>query len=481
MSSEKIKKLKADIEALRIQLTQKDDSFDPIPDNWKDFAPLCTIRSGSGFIPFNPYEYQKQVINAIESHRFTVILKSRQLGITELVSNYALWNCIRNPSYYALFFSKTQKDTSAIATRVRRAIESLGAYCKPVTDSKLEIQILSKYGKGGTISFRNSSVNSSRGAESINLLFFDEGAFVDNLRELYGATIPCQSMVDNPKCVIASTPNTTFDFYFDQVTQNNGEKDVIKICDLIKRKEIDPYQQWTDENGRAKIIIHWLKHPKYGKEKDFLGRIAKDYNLPVEFIEREYNLSFTSSDVVVFSSALIQMAAKSKLKKLNDLDPDGVYFMGVDPSGYGNDYTVACVLKRDKEGNYSLVHLYRAKKSSTEQDVFEISNIIKKLNPIAVNVETNAMGQAYFEMIRDNNPNTDVTGSTTTLTSKEKAIGKLIAMMQKGSLTIPNKSWLTKEFLNFKKDAETNRLIGCTDGNDDIVMSLAIATKILLY
>ena len=99
-----------------------------LPDTWLKFANLCQIRSGSQVINFNPYQYQLKLIELIKVHHSTVIAKTRQLGITETVANYFLFKACKNPGYLGVIFSKTQSDTSNIAKRIRRQIDSLYEY-----------------------------------------------------------------------------------------------------------------------------------------------------------------------------------------------------------------------------------------------------------------------------------------------------------------------------------------------------------------
>ena len=44
-----------------------------------------------GLIPFNTYEFQDKCVDDFNEHRFNIILKSRQLGISTLVAAYAVW------------------------------------------------------------------------------------------------------------------------------------------------------------------------------------------------------------------------------------------------------------------------------------------------------------------------------------------------------------------------------------------------------
>ena len=87
----------------------KEDSNKPIPNNWYDFCCNLDIRSGGKIVKFVPYEYQVKIINSIVSGN-TIICKSRQLGISEIILSFLLFNAVKNPGYLALIVSKSQRE-----------------------------------------------------------------------------------------------------------------------------------------------------------------------------------------------------------------------------------------------------------------------------------------------------------------------------------------------------------------------------------
>jgi hypothetical protein len=143
----------------RLKIASKGNSRNkPLPNNWGDFARLTEIRSGEGIIGFNPYQYQTQLVNAIESHKLTVVGKSRQLGISETVCNYFLWRACIDRSVLAVVLSLGQRETIDLARRVRFAIESLAPMgVTTTTDTLTDIQI----NGGGRLLFRPSNENST--------------------------------------------------------------------------------------------------------------------------------------------------------------------------------------------------------------------------------------------------------------------------------------------------------------------------------
>jgi hypothetical protein len=44
-----------------------------------------------GLIPFNLYDFQKTLLGDFVDHRFNIILKARQLGITTITAGYIAW------------------------------------------------------------------------------------------------------------------------------------------------------------------------------------------------------------------------------------------------------------------------------------------------------------------------------------------------------------------------------------------------------
>ena len=51
-----------------------------------------------GMVKFNLYPYQKSVLYQFLKHRFNIILKFRQAGITELIAMYCLWLAMYHPN-----------------------------------------------------------------------------------------------------------------------------------------------------------------------------------------------------------------------------------------------------------------------------------------------------------------------------------------------------------------------------------------------
>ena len=458
-NSSKLRKLSG-IEAEKKQL----------PNTWVEFANLCKIRSGSQVINFNPYPYQLKLIELIKTHHSTVIAKTRQLGITETVANYFLFKASRNPGYLGVIFSKTQSDTSNIAKRIRRQIDSLYEYVETETDSLTDIQIKN----GGRILFRNSTPNGAWGLESVSDILYDESAFVEEIEEIYKSSIPCTTVVgDEARIIILSTPNGQSGWYWNKLSLNNGDRDVLQVCQQIKTQQIEPLQYWTDSNGWCKYILHWLGHPKFSLKKDtYLQDIKSRFELPEDVIQQEYNLSFVDSESLVFSSEIIRQAAKGEWKS-HQLQ--GIYYFGIDTSLLGNDYTV-CTILQEVEDSYHLVKMYRQRKKTHEYNIFQIGELIEQYNPIRVGIEVNSSGQIYYEELSTQHLNTDFEPIKTTGSSKPTMINRLTLALERQQLIIPNDKIVIEEFLSFRQNG--SRLEAIEGKHDDVIMSLAFAVVV---
>jgi phage FluMu gp28-like protein len=442
-----------------------------LPDHWFDFACLCDIRSGASVVKFVPYDYQKILIKQIKIHPTTVIAKTRQLGITETIANYFLFKASRNPGYLAVIFSKTQSDTSNIAKRIRRQIDSLYEYLETETDSLTDIQIKG----GGRILFRNSTPNGARGLESVSDILYDEASFVEEIEEIFKSSIPCTTAVgEDARIIILSTPNGQSGWYWDKLTLNNGNRDLLSICQQVGEGNVNPLQHWTDDNGWCKFILHWLGHPKFSLNKDtYLQSIKSRFELPEDVIQQEYNLSFTDSDTLVFSSDIIR---KNAIASWEDYQPRAIYYMGIDTSLLGQDYTVVTVLKENGD-RYELVRLYRERKKTHEYNIYQISELIEEYQPIRVGIEVNSSGQIYYEQLSGQHLNVDFEAIKTTGSSKPKMINRLSLALEKGLITYPDDKVIIEEFLSFRQNGV--KLEAIQGKHDDLIMSLAFATVVL--
>lgn len=462
---------------LKIQPTQKQikkyyatqNSEIKIPEKWADFAKMIKIRSGGEVIKFTPYDYQEKLAELM-LERSVCVVKSRQLGISETIISFMLWRACLNPGYLGLVFSKTQADSSLLARRMKRMIASIDL--KTVTENLSDIEILGR----GRVLFRNSKPESARGIESVVDVFLDELAFLETGKEVYDSLAPAMQMVgDKARVFAVSTPNGKAGFYWDLLTSNNDDKDVELICQKASKGDDEPFQYWIDENGWAKILIHWKTHPIYGIQEDFLDTVHVKQKLSWETIEQEYNLSFQDLEVAVFNYETVRNGIDETLPSsiAKEKGERALYYLGIDSSTSGSDYTAALLLK-EEEGKYLVAGCYKKRNQTSEYHLFNIGKIIEAYNPFTIAIEvTGGVGQVWFEQLKKQFPYADLQVIRTTGDSKPAMISNITLALEKGILKYPPKSPLIDELLSFRRNGK--KLEAASGKHDDCVMALSFA------
>lgn len=135
-----------------------------------------------GKIPFHLYDYQVDTLKQIVEHRYNIILKSRQTGISTLTAAFALWKMLFNSDFNVLVLATKQEVAKNLVTKVRYANDHLPSWLKQtaVEDNKLSL----RYQNGSQIKAISSSPEAGR-SEALSLLIFDEAAFIPDIDDIW--------------------------------------------------------------------------------------------------------------------------------------------------------------------------------------------------------------------------------------------------------------------------------------------------------
>lgn len=451
----------------RAAITSKNSQTDiVIPTNWADFARLTTIRSGGHIIPFSPYDYQEQLVEMM-LERSCIVVKSRQLGLSETIICYMLWRACLNPGYLGVVFSKTQMDTGLLARRMRRMIASIGLKTKTENYGDIEIE------GHGRILFRNSKPESGRSLESVVDIFFDEAAFVDDFKAIFDAIAPAQQMVgESARVYVVSTPNGKSGYYWDLLTTGQST-DIEALCDRISAGNENPFISWVDSGGWAKVVVHWKAHPIYGSNPNFLKEIAEKQKLSAETIKQEYDLSFGSSEENYFDYSTVQACITDE-EISKERNPDSVYVLGVDPAFGGDDYCAAVLLECSPSSDrFNVLVPYRKRQQTTEYNLLKISDVIKQYKPKLVVVEVNGGGVVYQEQLSRQIPYIRFMAMRTTGDSKPGLLSRVKLALEREVLQFSSGSAVADELLSFRSNGK--KLEAAQGKHDDTVMALGFA------
>jgi len=112
------------------------------PEYFVDNYCMIDDPTSRAWTPFRLWPAQRETLQEIASHRLTVILKARQLGLTWLVLAYTLWMMLLNPAATVLFFSRRDEEAvDLLKVRLRGMYDRLPEWFKVkffVTDNDHE-------------------------------------------------------------------------------------------------------------------------------------------------------------------------------------------------------------------------------------------------------------------------------------------------------------------------------------------------------
>lgn len=107
---------------------------------------LVSDAKGAGIIPFRLYAYQEDVIRAFFAHTQVILLKARQLGITELVAAYVIYR-LRWPYRTAILLSRGEDAAGEMLAKARICWDHLPSDQQvPILDPRRTSTLLLKNG-----------------------------------------------------------------------------------------------------------------------------------------------------------------------------------------------------------------------------------------------------------------------------------------------------------------------------------------------
>jgi hypothetical protein len=175
-----------------------------------------------GLIPFDTYPFQDDCLEVFVKHRFNIILKSRQLGISTLSASYAVWLAYFYKDKNILIIATKLSVAQNFIKKVKTAIRSLPSWLSltQITGSNKQGIELSN---GSQIKAVPTSDDAGR-SEALSLLIVDEAAFIRNFDTLWMGLY--STLSTGGRAIILSTPNGVGDKYHELCigAQNNSNQ-----------------------------------------------------------------------------------------------------------------------------------------------------------------------------------------------------------------------------------------------------------------
>jgi hypothetical protein len=278
-----------------------------------------------GRMTFNLYPFQEKVLYLLQKHDYSIINKSRQLGISTLTSAFSLWMMLFEQDKNILVLATTQATAKNMVTKVRFAYDNLPNWMQlPV----LEHNRLSLRLKNGSQIKAVSAATDSARSEAVSLLIIDEAAFIDRIDDIF--TAAQQTLATGGRCVALSTPNGVGNWFHKEFT----------------RAQIG-------ENRFVPISLPWTVHPERTQE----WREEQTAQLGPRAAAQECDCDFsTSGDTVIEPSTLNWYQENTVREPVEKSGPNQSYWLWhyCDPM---KNYMIVADVARGDGKDFSVYHV----------------------------------------------------------------------------------------------------------------------------
>lgn len=344
----------------------------------KNYAMI--VHPDRGIIPFDTYGFQDDVVEALRDHRFNVIVKSRQMGISTIVAGYVLWFAMFRPAKTVIIISTKEKTSINLLDKCKLMYEYLPQWIK-IREVTKKNNTTFGFDNKSKIKALSSNPDSAR-SEAASFIVIDEAAIIDNADEVFEAAYP--TIATGGNCIALSTPKGAQGWFFD-----------IYMGAVAEENRFNP------------IELPWHLHP----ERDQEWFESETKNMTEKQIAQEYECNFNmSGDTVIPSGHISRLKEFAKglpyerrhydknLHVWNDPVAGEEYLITADVArGDGEDFSTMCVFKTD---NFEQVCEYKGK-ISTEQFTYLLYSMGLKYNNALIAVEANTLGYAVNKDLQD--------------------------------------------------------------------------------
>ena len=162
------------------------------------------IHLDKGLVNFELYDYQSNMFDHFTAERFSIVLACRQSGKSISSVAYLLWFAIFHPEKVVAILANKGATSQEMLGRVTLMLEHLPFFLQPGCKALNKRSI--EFSNNSRIVAAATSGSSIRGM-SVNLLYLDEFAFVEDAATFYTSTYPVISSGKETKVIITSTAN----------------------------------------------------------------------------------------------------------------------------------------------------------------------------------------------------------------------------------------------------------------------------------
>jgi hypothetical protein len=435
----------------------------------------CNIQHPQrGRILFNLFPFQEKVLHLMQENPYSIILKSRQLGISTLSAGYSLWLMIFHKDKNILCIATKQETARNMVTKVKFMYDNLPSWLK--IDAPENNKLSLRLSNGSIIKATSASSDAGR-SEAVSLLLIDEAAFIDQIGEIWASAQ--QTLATGGGAIVLSTPYGTGNWFHKTWVSAEEQK-----------------------NDFLPIKLPWYVHP----ERDQAWRDKQDELLgDPRMAAQECDCDFSTSGDIVFHSEWIDFISQTTVQdplERRGVDQNLWIWEGAD---YSREYMIAADVARGDGKDFSACHIidvetntqvgeYRGQLPPKEFGYF-LTGLATEYNNAMLVVENANIGWATLDAIRERgyrnlyqSPKTDkmtaesylrayegssemVPGFTMSMRTRPLCINKFREFVGDKSVVIRSKRLLEEMKVFIWKNGRPEAQSGY---NDDLVMSFGI-------
>lgn len=332
-----------------------------------------------GLIPFHLYDFQKKLLEDFEDHRFNVILKARQLGISTVTAAYVAWMMMFHREKNVLVIATKFNTAANLVKKVKAIIKNLPDWLR-ISNVDIDNRTSFVLSNGSQIKASSTSGDAGR-SEALSLLVVDEAAHVEGLDELWMGLYPTLST--GGRCIALSTPNGVGNWFHKAYVEAES-----RTNDFFPTK------------------LSWDVHPD--RDQEWFEKETR--NMSKREIAQELECNFNMSGETVFSS--------EDLEIYHNLQKDPKYRTGFDRNLWiweerkqENTYLVAADVARGDGKDYSVCHVFKLEtmelvaeyQGKCTPDIFSrvLFDVSHEYGNALLVVENNSVGFAVLDKLKE--------------------------------------------------------------------------------
>jgi hypothetical protein len=334
-------------------------------------------KTQEGFVPFKLFPRQKEIISAYEKHRFNIVTKPRQAGVSTTTAAYMSIKVgfadKDNPENILIIANKQELAFEFLA-KIKDFLNQLPRWVwgheyygnaknegKSIflTDSKKEIRLPN----GSRVKAVATSKDALRGFTP-TFLIMDEAAYIDNGAEVFGAALT--ALGTGGRATLISTPNGMDALYYKTYDQAKNKKNNFNIIEMkwyedlrynkdlrwLRGDDVEIEYEFTFASYNARIAEGWKPTSTWYEQ------MCMGMNNDAKMIAQELDVSFIGSGGNVINEEYIEYHEKNNVREpkytagleqetwvWEEPQEGHQYIMGVDVSrGDGEDSSTIVVI-----------------------------------------------------------------------------------------------------------------------------------------